>query len=427
MVHAQSAGLSTSSEGDIRFSMDTAIFALFDSDSQVVEVYFQVDVGELAESMEGEASFQTLVELFDASGETLLDDREWISEVEYTPDRQAVNITLFALAPGEEYTLRATVTDRENGLNGTAERAVVAPETLVISELELASALVTAREGSTSPLLKGSVIVFPAADGHFALPSETRAYVYAELYVPGDTISLRSSFLNASGEAIYQRPWHRLAVPDGAPAVGFFDSLDVSGARTSGLHYIEMALATGDGDTLVRRKPIMLSRIDLVAGSGDGSAAAAIPDTGEVYIEQLKLVLTPAQISLLERLDSEEAMREFYVNYWMGRVEERVAFEARCEDSESYATPFREGYETDRGRVHIIYGPPDDVESVILETDVHPHEIWKYYVGGGETFVFLDRDGSGSFEQIYSTVDGELSYENWQEMLMPVGARSGGW
>ena len=426
MVHAQSAGLATSSEGDIRFSMDSALFALYESDSLVAEVYFQVDVGELAESVDGGASFQTLVELFDASGEVLLDTREWISEVEYAPDRQAVNITLFAVAPGEEYTLHATVTDRENGLTGTADRAVVAPETLVISELELVSALVTAREGSTSPLLKGSVIVFPAADGHFVLPSETRAYVYAELYVPGDTISIRSSFLNASGEALYQRPWQRLAVPEGATAIGFFDSLDVSGARTSGLHYIEMALATGDGDTLVRRKPVMLSRVDLVAGSGAGSTAAASADTGEVYIEQLKLVLTPAQLSFVERLDSEEAVREFYVNFWMGRVEERVAFEERCEASESYATPFREGYETDRGRVHIIYGPPDDVESVTLETDVYPHEVWKYYVGGEETFVFLDRDGSSSFEQIYSTVDGELSYENWQEMLMPVGA-SGGW
>ena len=49
-----------------------------------------------------------------------------------------------------------------------------------------------------------------------------------------------------------------------------------------------------------------------------------------------------------------------------------------------------------------------------------PYEIWSYYETGNSSFVFLDRDGSGNYMQIYSTVDGELSYPDWQNMIQPV-------
>ncbi|MBN1434975.1 GWxTD domain-containing protein, partial [Candidatus Fermentibacterales bacterium] len=180
------------------------------------------------------------------------------------------------------------------------------------------------------------------------------------------------------------------------------------------------------GDTLSRRKPVILSRM-LAEGGGDGGGSEAF--SGPARIDELKLLLTPGEMSLINRLGSPEAGEQFYADYWSvrGGDREREVFESRCEGAERFSTAFQQGFETSRGRVYIIYGPPDDIESITLETGMLPHEIWRYYTGGGETFVFLDRDGTGSYEQIYSTVGGEASYENWQEMIMPVGAYSESW
>jgi GWxTD domain-containing protein len=58
------------------------------------------------------------------------------------------------------------------------------------------------------------------------------------------------------------------------------------------------------------------------------------------------------------------------------------------------------GWQTDRGHIYILYGPPDELE-------VHPHapsgptESWLYHhvegVGDNAVFTFLDSTGQGDF------------------------------
>jgi hypothetical protein len=75
----------------------------------------------------------------------------------------------------------------------------------------------------------------------------------------------------------------------------------------------------------------------------------------------------------------------------------------------------REGYRTDRGRVHITYGTPDDVERHPNEPDMKPYEVWSYNnIQGGVIFVFLQRNQGGDYELVHSTHRNELHDENWQ-------------
>jgi hypothetical protein len=76
--------------------------------------------------------------------------------------------------------------------------------------------------------------------------------------------------------------------------------------------------------------------------------------------------------------------------------------------------------------VYVRYGVPDDREIVPLTINQVPYEIWNYYAGGGYSFIFVDTDGSGSFMQVFSTVEGEISFENWEEFLSPMGGTTPG-
>jgi hypothetical protein len=78
----------------------------------------------------------------------------------------------------------------------------------------------------------------------------------------------------------------------------------------------------------------------------------------------------------------------------------------------------KKGYRTDRGRVYIVYGAPDDVERHPNESESRSYEIWTYNnVQGGVIFVFLQRDVSGDYELVHSTHRSELHDENWQRLL----------
>jgi len=74
----------------------------------------------------------------------------------------------------------------------------------------------------------------------------------------------------------------------------------------------------------------------------------------------------------------------------------------------------REGYRSDRGRVHIIYGIPDDIERHPNETETRPYEIWNYNnIQGGVYFVFVQKNTAGDYELVHSTHRNELHDENW--------------
>ncbi len=57
------------------------------------------------------------------------------------------------------------------------------------------------------------------------------------------------------------------------------------------------------------------------------------------------------------------------------------------------------GWETDRGRIYIVHGPPYEVHQQMGELDPTPYEIW-FYPKQERRFVFMDKKGSGEFELV---------------------------
>jgi GWxTD domain-containing protein len=163
----------------------------------------------------------------------------------------------------------------------------------------------------------------------------------------------------------------------------------------------------------------MILRATQTADEATGTDAPTADVSG--YLPMFFHVLPAQERAIFESLPDEASRELFYGQYWYGRDAERSEYEGRCDLAEHYATSFRDGWETDRGRVLIKFGQPDDIERMPIQVDTLPYEIWSYYQQGTETFVFVDRDGTGNFIQVYSTVEGEPSYSDWEQMLAPVG------
>jgi len=414
--------LASVSTGDIRFGIDTALFDYTGGDTLGVEVYQEIQVDQLSMDSDSMAGFETLVVLTTSEGDTTALD-QWFSEVQWTEGRTVVNSTVLPVAPGE-YVIHVTVTDGGNGLQGTVSRPLAVEPLRQLSDLELARVLVAAPEGSENSLLKGGYLVYPAASGVFMLPSDHILYGYLEIYdAAGESISFRSRLESPSGEVVFARPWSMVTVPEGADAIGMLDSLDLLAARSSGLHRMVFSMVLR-GDTLEVEKLLILGRLTGTADVATGEPLDEV--TGIPFPDEFRLLLSSEEETLFDDLDDEAGTR-FYASYWLGRTADRLAFEQRCIECGRYAGAFTEGWRTDRGRVYVIYGAPNDIEAMPLSIDQIPYEIWYYYGDGAtESFVFADRSGTGDYEQIFSTVEGEASYSNWENMLSPLTGTSFG-
>lgn len=147
-----------------------------------------------------------------------------------------------------------------------------------------------------------------------------------------------------------------------------------------------------------------------------------------VYCARAKEI---AKYTELGSLKSEEervnAKRAFLFRFWrdqdqrnfMQPNEFRKEYIKRVEyATRSFSAGHREGWRNDRGRVYIIYGPPDDIDRFPSSSDRNPYEIWSYHsLQGGVTFFFVDRSAFGDWTLVHSTHRGEIQDENWMRQV----------
>ena len=79
------------------------------------------------------------------------------------------------------------------------------------------------------------------------------------------------------------------------------------------------------------------------------------------------------------------------------------------------------GWDSDMGRVYIIYGSPSEYQRNPLNPNENAYEIWHYLeIEGGVEFDFVDINGYGIYQLVNSTKRGEVRFENWmQEYVLP--------
>lgn len=129
----------------------------------------------------------------------------------------------------------------------------------------------------------------------------------------------------------------------------------------------------------------------------------------------------------LKSLPTEE-MQQFFYSFWIRRnpanpegawdqYQKRLKYvEAR------FGSKQVRGYLTDRGRVYLQYGPPNDIKEVPSDPVTLPYEIWQYYFLNNQTdvkFVFYDPVLTGNdYELLHSNLYGEVSDPNWKMRLV---------
>lgn len=119
-----------------------------------------------------------------------------------------------------------------------------------------------------------------------------------------------------------------------------------------------------------------------------------------------------------------DLQRRFIYNFWIQQYpfdapEQFEHYKAQVEKVESlYGSQMYDGFETDRGRVYLQYGPPNDLVDAANEPGAAPYQIWQYYQLGKQSnvqFIFFNPNfADNDYELIHSNLRGELRDDRWQ-------------
>lgn len=164
-------------------------------------------------------------------------------------------------------------------------------------------------------------------------------------------------------------------------------------------------------------------------------------DTLADYIRSLRPISSSSEIQYAENQlkgRSLELMQQLFYNFWKSRnaTDPQLMwleyYKEVMKVNKEFGTHGLKGYDTDRGRVYLQYGAPDQRAKADVEPSAYPYEIWEYYSlydrslaltypdnkQSNKKFVFYNPDSvTNKYSLIHSTAQGEINNNRWELLI----------
>lgn len=138
------------------------------------------------------------------------------------------------------------------------------------------------------------------------------------------------------------------------------------------------------------------------------------------YYNLIKYIASSKELEFYNNL-ADEVKHNFLVNFWgkagkelLHNLMERVKY-----SDDTFATIGELGRDSDRGRIWIRYGKPDEIEQYPYEVEYNSCEKWIYFRQGGIAFIFVDKAEDGRYELMYSSIPKEPTNPNYDKWVNP--------
>lgn len=346
---------------------------------------------------------------------------------------------LFAARPGH-YTVLVTVTDSATGRIARASASVSAfDHSPDASDLLLATDQRTSVGGDTATRVgevrRGRLLFLTSGEPTLTPQSSKLAY-YLELYpAQAETAMVAGRVLTESGTQVVAAAPTAVAI--GARGGFAHGVVDLAGLPPG--HYRFELTASGRDSQVIRSARFGMTGFEAIA------QAEAVIESNEWPGGLNEVQLDSAYEPLIYFMSAEEhgvyssltveGKRRWIRQFWARR--DPTAGTSRNEERERVYLAiaeanrrFREGgasaipgWRTDRGRIFIRYGSPDEVVDRHVQAGLSPYEIWKYTRSRNLKYVFVDLTRFGNYSLVYTDDRREPSRPDWVDLLGEEGVR----
>ena len=307
---------------------------------------------------------------------------------------------------------------------------------LAISDIQLSTEITQIPKDDNNMFYKNTLQVIPNPSRIFGLGLPI-AWLYLETYnlfdIKSDSFKLTTLVFNTVGNPVKEITRTKKKVNETGVEAIKINCSDLP----SGAYLITCTLSDAE-DTAISvasTKRFYIYNPQIAAANIEARNSSMINNEFAIMteididreFEIAKYIAFPQEKDQYKNLTTLEAKRIFMMNFWNNRdIDDdpninlyKEKFRAAVKQvNMTYRTGQREGWKTDRGRIYIIYGQPDEIDRHPSDMDSKPYEIWYYNnLDGGSIFVFVDRSSMGDYILVHSTYRNELSDYNWENKL----------
>jgi len=384
----------------------------------------------------GFAAYRVTVVVRDSTGMALT-EQSWVQRVPAQMltihGASAVEQLSFAV-PAGRYRVDFAVTDSASGrvtrastgVTGFSERPL-ASDLLISTEIRSASD--SGAVEAPGEFRRGGFFI-AAQPSPSLTPTQSRLYYYLELY-PGRVVdaSLLARVRTAEGRQIIATPAQPVTVSGASVAA---NGLDLTGLPP-GAYVLDVEFALPD-TTVTRSGPFTMGGFDTEAaissalGRSADVFASLTEDQLDTLYRPLIYLMESGERGIYEGL-SVDGKRNYLRQFWARRDPSadtpgnefqdqfyRLIARANERYREGGAAEVP-GWRTDRGRIFVKYGEPDELLRRPQSGSTKPYEAWKYTRGRMRKFVFYDETGLGNYALIWTNEPTEPSRANWMDLL----------
>jgi GWxTD domain-containing protein len=428
-------------EDKLRMDVDMASFR-FGADTSFVEMYYSFPRSALTFAYEdgvyrGAALMHTILRSQDKVEDPVL--KAWrvpvqLQDTSNLEQRSLIGRVNFLLKPGR-YSI--TLIGRDEHRPALSDSVQVLYEVRAFgqkspqfSDVELASSIERAEEDAGNIFYKNTLEVIPNPALLYGKQLPNVLY-YAELY-NGDLehFLVRSEIVSSYGKTMISSAKKRSGKHPSRVEVGSLNT----GTLPSGVYTLILSFGDTTGQMKLSQSKMFyvfnpdipldtvaaVAVADLIAAEFTAMSESELDD----QFAMATYICTKDERNIWKSLSGSESKRKFLTKFWRDRDPDYSTPNNEAYDvynqliasaNEQFRTAYRKGWKSDRGRVFILYGPPDYIERRSNESDMKPHEIWRYdNIEGGVDFVFVDRGGFNDYELVHSTKRNEISNQDWQ-------------
>lgn len=402
--------------------------------------YAPVAVGQYRGSVE-----VTLI--YKQNGEIKAFDKYLLNTVDIT-DTSKIDVGIidkqrFVLANGN-YTLEASFKDLNAGdVKYYTEELVINFDTekLQLSDISLVDEY-KASDEVNSVYVKSGVFMSPYVV-NFYHNEVNKLPFYVELYNPGvlptDEGLLATYAIYKQGKSQPEDKQYITKKIKAAPVTPIFAEFDIS-KLVSGNYEVLVEVRNRNNELVASRTaffqrmkffdPVSLDSLHKLDTEGTFAELFSKEEL-DYQLQSMMPVATVAEANAIKNARKGgdiEVMRRVFLNFWLGRndVDPLSAWTMHANLVKSvnyeFGTNSIYGFNTDRGRVYLQYGAPNQRQIADREPGTLPYEIWQYYEKVGNQsnvkFVFYNPDlVTNHYILIHSNALNEIRNDQWQQLV----------
>jgi GWxTD domain-containing protein len=350
------------------------------------------------------------------------------------------------LVPNGTYDFEISLTDKNRQMTQNPFNQVVVVDFPADKPSISGIQLVQSYTKSESPkiITKSGYDLVPYVYNYYP-PEEKKVTFYCELYnldkaLPEGQKYILSYYVESYENNMKISEFARIKKADVKPIDPLLAEFNVENLATG--NYNLVVEARNQQNELVAKKSLFFQRnnpgakvifSDMVGYNVANTFAQRItnPDTLKEFISCTYPISTGLEKSFIRgplKTADLQTMQQYFYGFWTRRDAKNPenAWQAYREQVKkaqaNFGNRIKKGYQTDRGRVYLEYGPPNTRAQQYNEPNTYPYEIWQYYkLGNNQSnrkFIFYTEDMViGDFTLLHSDAIGEVYYPAWHRFL----------